>query len=143
MANFVELTGAHDLPVTFSGPGAGPDVTALTILDDVVELLSLGTPDKHPAREPIAAVPRESFATPPASAWFLRLARASGIATDDAAEWLAMHGLPARRIVRQGDGIFARTTVADWPTVQHAAAAFAAAGADVLALPVIEGGRGE
>ena len=43
VANFVELSGAHDLPVTFSGPGAGPDVTALTILDDVVELLSLGT----------------------------------------------------------------------------------------------------
>ena len=54
-----------------------------------------------------------------------------------------MHGLAARRILRQSDGIFARTTVADWPTVQDAAASFAALGADVLALPVIEGGGGE
>lgn len=53
----------------FAGPGAGPDVTAATILDDVCE--TAGSPGpSYAAEEPIAAIPRP----PDMSAWFIRIA---------------------------------------------------------------------
>ena len=38
--NAIRLERAGELPLLFSGPGAGPDVTARTVVDDVFEILS-------------------------------------------------------------------------------------------------------
>ncbi len=52
----------------FAGPGAGPDVTAATILDDVCE--TVASPRQSPAAdECVAALPRQ----PDTSAWFIRI----------------------------------------------------------------------
>lgn len=143
VANFVELAGATGMPVTFSGSGAGPDVTAATILDDVVETLTTGAARGAPACTGPRAAGGDALRQPPASAWYLRLGGAEDISTDDAAELLAVYRLPARRLVRRGDTLFARTTTASWATVRSVVETLTAIGAYVLALPVLDGGRHE
>jgi homoserine dehydrogenase len=78
----------------YSGPGAGPDVTAATILDDVVEVL---TDDRElrPWHEPTAAT-----VAPPAEArWLLCLRGRSGLPdASDTADLLATHDVWTSRI---------------------------------------------
>jgi homoserine dehydrogenase len=63
--NGLRLEREHAAPLFFSGPGAGPDVTAATILDDVSEILE-GAPAGSPT-----AVPARIEA--PTAGWFVRL----------------------------------------------------------------------
>ncbi|HJU42869.1 MAG TPA: homoserine dehydrogenase [Vicinamibacterales bacterium] len=67
--NGIRLDGRHISNLFFSGPGAGPEVTAATLLDDVAQaaLERRG----HNCRPPVAA--RPVFAASPATRWFVRL----------------------------------------------------------------------
>lgn len=119
----------------YVGPGAGPDVTAATILDDVVELRA-----ERRVRTPSAEVSRVATSiVRPESAWFLRL---NGDARNaDVADLLGSYGVWCTRIARRGDRTYALTCAATPARVQTAldavqsvthgpAAAFPALGGD-------------
>lgn len=133
--NFVEFAGASALPVTFWGPGAGPDITAATILDDVIEVATTGRPE--PSRPPRAIAPGD-LAAPPFGSFYLRFA-GSGLGISEAADACAVHGVPAVRVSGNGDVIAVRTVPVLWPRLTPFVEALGAIGADVVALPVIEG----
>jgi len=87
----------------YIGPGAGPDVTAATLLDDVAEIVA-----EHrvlaPPPEPVdtaASVER------PDSSWFLRLAGDARHA--DLADLLGSYGIWCTRLSRRGDRVYALT----------------------------------
>lgn len=67
--NGIRLDGRYVSNLFFSGPGAGPDVTAATLLDDAVQAVSV---EKRridraaPASKPV-------FAASPATPWFVRV----------------------------------------------------------------------
>ncbi len=68
-ANGLRLEGRHVGDLFYSGPGAGPDVTAATILDDVVETVTAdGWPSRGEAEAP-ATVCRA-----PETPWLARVA---------------------------------------------------------------------
>ena len=66
--NGIRLDGRHVNNLFFSGPGAGPDVTAATLLDDVAQAAAEGR--RHPRP---AAPSRPVFAASPATRWFVRV----------------------------------------------------------------------
>ena len=122
-------------PVTFAGPGAGPAVTAATVLDDVAEVIAGGL--TLLASEPRAAIAANDLHSPAAGSWFIRI-RGGSVTFEDLAEHLAIHRLPAVRAVQLGDVLAVRTTHATWSTVVTAVETLKAIGADVVAIPVIE-----
>jgi homoserine dehydrogenase len=67
--NGIRLDGRHVSNLFFSGPGAGPDVTAATLLDDAVQAISVGR--RVVRRVPPALGP--VFPVSPATAWFVRV----------------------------------------------------------------------
>jgi len=67
--NGIRLDGRHVRNLFFSGPGAGPDVTAATLLDDVVQAASV---EKRIHQRP-AASSRPIFASSPVTPWFIRV----------------------------------------------------------------------
>lgn len=89
--NGVRLQRAGTAPLHFTGPGAGPEITARTLLDDVVEVLRDGR-----AGEPIEA--SSGCVQPPAGVgWFVTL-RAPRLADAvDVADLLGGHGIWVRR----------------------------------------------
>ena len=134
--NFVEVAGASTLPVTFSGPGAGPEVTAATILDDVIEVVTSGVPEPIRLPRPVASA---DLATPPSGRWYIRV-QAEGVRVDEVAELCVAHGVAAERLVQRDDVIAARTVPAPWSRAGALVEVFRAIGAAALVLPVIDGG---
>jgi hypothetical protein len=128
---------------TFSGPGAGPEVTATTIVDDIVEAVT-GAP-AQPIEETHArvSVTRERLGQPPPAAWFLHVTGNSGIDCADLAEFLAVRRVPALRLEAHDNRLAVLTAQASWPVIHDVVVAIRASGARVLALPVLAGGRGE
>jgi homoserine dehydrogenase len=116
----------------FTGPGAGPDVTATTLLDDVAELMSERRvlPPAPEASQPAASVTR------PHSAWFVRL---DGAALEsDVADLLGSYGIWTTRLARRGDRIYVLTCTASYARMQSALDALrAATGAAAVALPAV------
>ena len=150
VANALRLTGRAGHTVTFSGPGAGPEATAVTIVDDIVE--AAGGPVARPsaARTGERAVPASSLRRPPRGPWFLALG------ADERAEWPAeaIEVLSSRgvRVVTQAVArgrLFAVTAPVSWMAVQDVVWAFNARGTRTLALPALfappadRGGGGE
>jgi hypothetical protein len=89
--NAIALTTLWAGELFFSGPGAGPTVTAATVLDDVIE-----------ASRSAEAVPAESKATPPVislndGAWFIRLSSTS-LGENDAPSLLSSLGVRLYRV---------------------------------------------
>ncbi|HET7617469.1 MAG TPA: homoserine dehydrogenase [Vicinamibacterales bacterium] len=122
-------TGTH----AYIGPGAGPDVTAVTLLDDLAEIVTEGRvrpPEPPPAGDPVACAR-------PASAWFARLPR-----VDDSsaiAELLGSYGLWCSTLVPAAAGTYVLTMCADASTAAQAFDAVRrSTGSEVLALPVLE-----
>lgn len=70
--NAVCLHGAATGDLFYSGPGAGPAVTAATILDDVAECCSRATDDAASIAQRLDAC-RFSVCEAPATSWFIRL----------------------------------------------------------------------
>ena len=133
----IHHSGFPNAPVTFAGPGAGPAVTAATILDDVSEVISGGL-NVNPA-DLRAEIRGRDLRSPAAGSWFLRI-RGGSLTFEELAEHLAIHRLPAVRAVRLHDVLAVRTVHGAWQTLLAAVDALKAIGADVLALPVIESG---
>jgi homoserine dehydrogenase len=122
-------TGTH----AYIGPGAGPDVTAVTLLDDLAEVVTEGSvrpPEPPPTGDAVACAR-------PATAWFARLPR-----VDDSsaiAELLGSYGLWCSTLVPAAAGTYALTMRADASTAAQAFDAVRhSTGSDVLALPVLE-----
>ena len=67
--NGIRLDGKHVSNLFFSGPGAGPDVTAATLLDDAIQAVSSGCTSQPGALPPSRSVSSSSPATP----WFVRV----------------------------------------------------------------------
>jgi homoserine dehydrogenase len=92
-SNGIRIHSAHAPAVLFAGAGAGPEATATTILDDVVECAT-GSPDASPrgrATEP-------GHTCPPASAeWFVRFESPSALPGSEVADLLAGYGVFMRR----------------------------------------------
>jgi homoserine dehydrogenase len=111
----------------FTGPGAGPDVTAGTLLDDVAELVAerrVRTPSPEMS-QPVASVTR------PHSAWFVRL---NGAAREsDVADFLGTYGIWSTRLARHGDRTYVLTCSASYARVQSALDALQAALPETLA----------
>ena len=91
--NALSLTTKWSGDLFFSGPGAGPTVTAATVLDDVVEAHQLVEAGASPS------VQRASDCTAPSSEWFLTLTSSSATLSDDtqAQQMLARFGVRVRR----------------------------------------------
>lgn len=93
--NGIRLDGRHVSNLFFSGPGAGPDVTAATLLDDAVQAASLET-RRHHRRPPST---RPVFPAPPATPWFVRVTFPGVLPAATAVARLASDsGLPVERV---------------------------------------------
>lgn len=93
--NGIRLDGRHVKDLFFSGPGAGPDVTAATLLDDVVEASS--SERKRHARP--ETKPRPVFPASPATTWFLRVTCPGVLPSSSAvASLVTAAGLPVERV---------------------------------------------
>jgi homoserine dehydrogenase len=115
----------------YIGPGAGPEVTAATLLDDVAEVVT-----ERRVRTPACPVVEAATAvTVPDSAWFLRL---GGALPSDIADLLGSYGIWCTRLERRGARVYALTCSAT-PARIHAAldAVRAATGADAAGVPAI------
>ncbi|HET7698856.1 MAG TPA: homoserine dehydrogenase [Vicinamibacterales bacterium] len=116
----------------YIGPGAGPDVTAATLLDDVAEVVT-----ERRVRTPSAAsaVAARSVARPE-SAWFVRLDGPSRHA--DVGDLLGSYGIWCRGLARHGDRTFALTCTAGASRVAAALDALQAAlGVTAAAFPAL------
>jgi homoserine dehydrogenase len=93
--NGIRLDGRHVKNLFFSGPGAGPDVTAVTLLDDAVEAAS--SQRKPYARaEPTS---RPVFPASPATSWLLRMTFPGVLpGAVSAASLVASAGLPVESV---------------------------------------------
>lgn len=130
--------GTGPAAVTFTGPGAGREVTAATILDDVIEVAGgqrLVT--RPPTGRDVAPLVRQV----PESGWFLALDRLA-TSEGDLAEFLASRHLPAVFVVAQGERCAVITAPAPVSTLRDAVEALSATGVRVTWLPVLEVARG-
>ena len=66
--NGIRLDGRYVSNLFFSGPGAGPDVTAATLLDDAVQAAAV---ERRRSKPPRTLPP--VFAASPATSWFIRV----------------------------------------------------------------------
>lgn len=101
--NGIKLDGRHVSDLFFSGPGAGPDVTAATLLDDAIEAAAFrrrieGGSIRLKADASTAAV-RPLFPASPATAWFLRVKCPGVLPSASAiASLVSGVGLPVERV---------------------------------------------
>ena len=116
----------------YIGPGAGPDVTAATLLDDVTEIVT----ERHvrpPACEDVQLAAR---VIRPESAWFVRFDGA--VPQSDVADLLASYSAWCTRIERRGDRTYVLTCRASHDRIQAALAAVSAAtGVAAAAYPAL------
>lgn len=93
--NGIRLDGRHVSNLFFSGPGAGPDVTAATLLDDAVQACSV---EKRIHHRPAPST-RPVFPSTPATAWFVRVTCPGVLPAAPAVARLAADsGLPVERV---------------------------------------------
>ncbi len=94
--NGIRLDGRHVSNLFFSGPGAGPDVTAATLLDDAVQAASA---EKVTYQRPASST-RPAFPSSPATAWFVRVTFPGVLPSEPAvAQLVSGSGLPVERVV--------------------------------------------
>lgn len=142
VTNALQLTSSNGHAVTFAGPGAGPEVTATTILDDVVEVAT----GSHmtfvrPAAEVAGSTARLS--QPPNGRWFIGVGDGCDVRPAHLAEFLAASGLPALHLIEDSGRCAAVTVPADWRTARDVIGALRASCSDVLAIPAFDGARDE
>jgi len=135
----VERTGS--VPLHITGPGAGPDVTARTVLDDVVEALA----DRRvPA---FGGVPRGRATGPSGLGWYLTLHSRAPVDPVDVADLLGSYGIWVYRWGAElpesgGSSRSLLTFPCPVAEVECALRALAdAAAGRTLACPIVEAGR--
>jgi homoserine dehydrogenase len=138
--NAIRLERTGELPLLFSGPGAGPDVTARTVVDDVFEILAGGASIRpQPAHRPTLRQHRPS-------GWFISLG-GSLPETAEIADLFGAYGLWAKRWSEPRPSTGGRTvallTHSCSPAAVDAAIARlkSVAAIDAMLLPVLEAGR--
>jgi len=106
--NALCLCDVNGSRLTFSGPGAGPDVTAVTILDDVLEAATA------PALPVARAASVRAHVAAPDTAWFVHLSGSELPSAAEIADLLASHGVWAQRTttaaVHEGQAVQAMLT---------------------------------
>lgn len=133
VTNALSLTSPAGGTVTFAGPGAGPEITAAAILDDVAEV-TLGRRQPYWSRR---AIRLGRLGHPPSGAWFFRVGRRDGITAREGAAELAAAGVPLDRVIAHAGAVFIRTRPATWSSIASARARLNHVGATALALPVL------
>ncbi len=142
VTNALRLTTAYGT-CTFSGPGAGPVATAATIVDDVVEVLR-GSAESAASATPSGRVADGPLLNrPPRARWLLHVCAGTGLDVCDLAEHLAVRRIPATRIDVGDRAVTLLTSPAEAGTIGDLLAATRGCGAEAIALPVLDGGRGE
>jgi homoserine dehydrogenase len=103
--NGIRLDGRHVSNLFFSGPGAGPDVTAATLLDDAIEAAAAGRKAEAPKNVPSRHAVRPVFPAAPATPWFLRVT-CPGVLPSAAAvaNLVSAAGLPVERVADHASG---------------------------------------
>jgi homoserine dehydrogenase len=136
------VIAAAPAPICLTGPGAGPDVTADTLLDDVAELVAerrVRTPPPEPS-------PSATSVTRPHTAWFLRVdagrgSSGGGTREADVADLLGSYGIWSTRMTRRDGRVYVLTCAASYGRAQSACDALqAATGAAVAAFPALGAG---
>ncbi len=127
--NGVRIQGVEIGRLFYSGPGAGPDFTACTLLDDVIELFVQGAA----LRSPLDRSGRVRACQAPTTPWFVRLRFPQGApAAAELPEFLAAQGvwfwksLPIKRGA-DGDVQYAITHAASRTQIRTALEALRAA----------------
>jgi len=116
----------------YIGPGAGPDVTAATLLDDVTEIVT----ERRVLTPPPDTMHRADSIVRPDSGWFLRLTGDARHA--DIADLLGSYGVWCTRLARRGDRVYALTCHTSGSRVHGALCALqAATGVSTAAFPAI------
>jgi homoserine dehydrogenase len=103
--NGIRLDGRHVQDLFFSGPGAGPDVTAATLLDDAIQAVRL-KPDPHRlGADSSATDSRTVFPASPVTSWFLRVGCPGVLPSASAiARLVSATGLPVERVAEYAGG---------------------------------------
>jgi len=115
----------------FLGPGAGPDVTAATLLDDVFEIAT-----ERPVRDPSGHAVRRAAVSAPESAWLLRIAGPTPL--PDTSELLGTFGVWCTRLLQLDGWLYALSCPATAARVTAAMGALqAATGRRTQALPAL------
>jgi homoserine dehydrogenase len=97
--NGIRLDGRHVSNLFFSGPGAGPDVTAATLLDDAIEAAAAGPKAAARNHVPGRHDVRPVFPATPATPWFLRVSCPGVLPSATAIVHLvSAAGLPVERV---------------------------------------------
>ncbi len=127
--------------VLFAGPGAGPEATAVTILDDIVEAIAggLSTTPVQTAVTP-GRVSGSALREPPVCPWFLSVRRTSPERLAAVASLTTCH-VPIEKVVALDVHVVALTAPASCRAIRAAVAALASAGASAVALPVLSSPR--
>jgi homoserine dehydrogenase len=93
--NGIRLDGRHVSNLFFSGPGAGPDVTAATLLDDAVQAAAV---EKRIHHRPAPSA-RPVFPSSPVTSWFVRVTFPGVLpAAPAVARLVTNSGLPVERV---------------------------------------------
>lgn len=99
--NGIRLDGRYVSSLFFSGPGAGPDVTAATLLDDAAQAAAI---ERRVHHKPAPSA-RPAFPASPATPWFVRVTFPGVVpAAGAVASLVAAAGLPVERIADYATG---------------------------------------
>lgn len=105
--NAIVLSGSRGRLV-LRGPGAGPDVTAATVMDDVFEAATTSRPVAFPTLKPGEAVS-------PETSWLVTLSGAQLPGGIEIADLLASHGVYLRRTTETVGGARQSFGALTWP----------------------------
>ena len=124
---------AHGGPQCFIGPGAGPEVTASTLLDDVIEVVAQRSAPRLIGDTTLAAT-----VSHPETRWFVRLP--GGARPPDVADFLGSFGIWCERLSSVGDRTYALTFAATRDRMTAATAALASlTSGGIAASPALAG----
>jgi homoserine dehydrogenase len=102
--NGIRLDGKHVSNLFFSGPGAGPEVTAATLLDDGIEAALTPNPRWGGSAAGKGRF-RETRVSAPTTSWFVRVTFRGVVPSDDSVRALVgAVGLEVEQVVRGSNG---------------------------------------
>lgn len=117
VTNALQLTSADGHEVLFAGPGAGPEATATTVIDDIVEAVTGGFSNAPlPPGRMAHGIAAASLRRPPAGTWYVRAAASAS----DLWTRLESQGVPVTQTVAHGDRAAALTGAVTWEALERA-----------------------